>query len=618
MKKYIYLCVPILMFFLFVGCSPEENSMGSAEVSKSDLQEGIAFSVTPDSLNPNLIHLKNLKSQYNAYWIHPDVGTGHSKGNDVDLKIAFAGVYSLVYGLDTSAGMIYSDTVKIIIKNFCADFVSGDNWTWLAGGASGTKTWVPDNGKVGMKQGFYSCFAPQATYGDMTHDDGLNNWYAKNYTWWEPSNADVGNTDGDLAQSMTFSLKGGAYLTVVDQNGKESSGSFAFTPDSHTLSAIGVEFPHGAWANGKAKSFSSDFYVFHLSENQLMIANLRDKALSGEDPCWYVWNFVSKDYKDNYKGETITEPKLPSDFESVVGTQTNKTVTWVLSSDSPYDWMTLAGKRKNGYSVNSDYPVFMRPLTTLGDHVKLTMNSEKKEYKLTNNGDVVSRGTYILSDKGIYTFSSGLGSIPLGGTGNWITLSADANNQLRIMQYDVKSSTGKVNNLWLGAKDMDNSGNLYQYLGYHFVAVTYGDVISYDTSINYFDTGWNYQTSPGVDVNTDELSSKGEEKVSLTLNGSSNSPYGIYIDVMNILSEHPNATLTLDGVSVDGTALNLDWSYAGFTKTNTGTQLTGDLSSTARIYLLNPWDTTSPATQNSNLFKFANKIEVTFTIKLND
>jgi hypothetical protein len=72
-------------------------------------------------------------------------------------------------------------------------------------------------------------------------------------------------------------------------------------------------------------------------------------------------------------------------------------------------------------------------------------------------------------------------------------------------------------------------------------------------------------------VNTDELSSKGEEKVSLTLNGSSNSPYGIYIDVMNILSEHPNATLTLDGVSVDGTALNLDWSYAGFTKTNTGT-----------------------------------------------
>jgi hypothetical protein len=123
---------------------------------------------------------------------------------------------------------------------------------------------------------------------------------------------------------------------------------------------------------------------------------------------------------------------------------------------------------------------------------------KRKEYKLTNNGDVVSRGTYILSDKGIYTFSSGLGSIPLGGTGNWITLSADADNQLRIMQYDVKSSTGKVNNLWLGAKDMDNSGNLYQYLGYHFVAVTYGDVISYDTSINYFDTGWNYQTSPEV------------------------------------------------------------------------------------------------------------------------
>lgn len=617
MKKYIYFCETVLMLFLFMGCTPEENSMGSAGISKSDLQEGIAFSVTPDASNPNLIHLKNLKTQYNAYWIHPDVGTGHSTGNDVDLKIAFAGVYSLVYGLDTPAGMVYSDTVKITVDSFCADFVSGDDWTWLAGGANGSKTWVPDNGKVGMKQGFYSCFSPDATYADMTHDDGENNWYAQDYTWWEPSNSDVGNTDEDLAQSMTFSLKGGAYLSVVDQNGVTTNGTFSFDPDNHTLSAVGVEFPHGAWANGKSKSFSTGFYVFHLSENQLMIANLRDKALSGEDPCWYVWNFVSKDYKDNYKEQTVTEPTLPSDFETAVSTQTNKTVTWVLSTDSPYDWFTLAGERKNSYSVNGDYPVFTRPLTTLGD-IRLAMNSEKKEYKLTNNGDVVAKGTYTLSDKGIYTFSDGLGSTPLGGTGNWISLGADADNQLRIMQYDVKSSTGKVDNLWLGAKEKDNSGSLYQYLGYHFVAVSYGDVISYDATINYFDTSWAFQTSSSVDVNTDELTSKGEEQVTLTLNGASDDPYGIYIDVLNILSEHPNATLTLDGVSVDGTALNLDWSYAGFTQSDTGAQLTGDLSTTARIYLLNPWDTTSPATLNTSLFKFSNRIEVTFTIKLND
>jgi hypothetical protein len=622
-NKYLYSLIAVVMMLFTAGCSPDDYSMGDKGVTSADLKEGIAFSITPDASNPNLIHLQNLMTGYNAYWIHPGVGTNHSKGDAVDLKIAFPGSYKVVFGVDTKGGMVYSDTVTVDVTSFCPDFVTGDDWTNLTNGAGNSKTWVPDNGKYGMKQGFYSCFAPAATAADMTHDEGMNNWYAKGNTWWEPSNADVGITADDLAQTMTFSLKGGAGLTVTDASGKATTGTFAFDPDSHSLSADGVEFAHGAWANGKSKSFSKDFYVFLLNKNQMMIANKRDPALSGEGECWYVWNFVSKDYADNYKPTEVTEPTLPDGWNTAITQQTNTTITWVLSKDTPFDWFTLAGTRKDNYASAGDYPSFFTPSSDIGENIKLTMNSAKNTYSLTNNGADVASGTYTLSDKGVYTFSNGLGKILIGG--DWVYLSADDDNQLRILTYDVKATTGKVNNLWLGAKEKDLSGNMYQYLGYHFVAVTYGDVKTYDATLNYFSHGWNYTQA------SDPLSIEKEGQYTVAINGSNDDPYGLYMDVKYILADHPKARLTLDDVKVDGTSIpNIDYSYAGFTTNSDGTQLVADAKTdptTARIYVLNPWDKTGPFYNAANvvgdtpyfpMFKFTSSIAVTFTVKFND
>lgn len=611
-RKQIYTFIAaVTMILSFIGCTPDSYSLGDSGIKAEDLQEGLAFTVTQDASNSNIVYLKSLLDGYNAVWTHTGIGLGHSTGSEVELDVAFAGVYPIVFGVETKGGTIYSDTTYVTIDKFCADFVSGDEWNYLAGGAGKSKTWIPDNGNYGCKQGFYTCFDPLATIDVMTHDEGKNNWYALGYTWWEPGNSEVGVTDEDLAQEMTFSLEGSATISVKDANGNITTGSYVFSPDKHSLDADGVEFAHGAWANGKSKSFSSDFYIFHLSENQLMIANKRDPVLSGEGEAWFVWNFVSKEYAENYSAPVAEEPVLPDGWNSAVSTQTNKTVTWVLSADSPYDWFTLNGTRKNSYASVSDYPAFESPLSNLGEKIQLKMNSEKSTYELTNDGSEVASGTYTLSDKGVYTFSNGLGSICVGG--DWINLAADKDNQLRIMTYDTNSATGKVNNLWLGSKQYDNAGNMYQYLGYHFVAITYGDEIPYDACLSFYEPDWVTQQSETVDA-------KKEGQYTLTINGSSSSPYGIYLDVLNVLAEHPNATLTLDDVKVDGTALTgYDWSYTGFNKDEkTGAQLTGDKVTTARIYLLNPWDGTSPFAADNSVFNFSSSITVTFTLAFND
>lgn len=607
-QYYIYSLIAAVMI-MFTACSPDDYSMGAKELSSADLQEGIAFTVAADGTNPNLIHLKSLLNGYTVVWNHPGVGLGHSTGSDVDLQIAFPGTYYVQYGVETSGGVVYSDSVKVSVANFCADFVSSEKWTLLSGGPGKSKTWVPDNGNYGMKQGFYSCFEPSATAADMTHDEGMNNWYAKGKTWWEPSNSDVGITADDLKQIMKFSLENGANITVTDASGKATTGSFAFDETTTALNAEGVEFAHGAWANGKSLSFSKNFIVLYVSENQLMIANHRDPGLSGEGDCLYCWNFVSKEYADSYKPTEVTEPKLPDTWNNDINKQTNTTIDWVLNANSPFDWFTLAGKEKNAYTKAGDYPAFASLASGI-DNIKLRLDSSKGTYTLFKAGAEVVSGTYTLSDKGVYTFSNGLGKTLLGG--DYINLAADADNQLRILSYDVKTTTGKADNLWLGAKEKDNDGNLYQYLGYHFNAITYGDVVLYDCQLNFFDTGWAFTKSDVVSTNK-------AGQYTLTVNGSSSSPYGIYLDVTNILAEHPKATLTLNDVAVDGKSVKdkFDINYSGFTQKE-GAQLTGDLATTARIYLLNPWDTTSPFASDNSVFKFSSSIAVTFTIAFND
>ena len=617
MKINKYICsflTAIAMLFAFTACSPDDYSMGGSGINANDLAEGIAFKVEHDATNPNLVHLTNLKSGYNAYWKHDGVGVGHSKGNSVDLKIAFAGTYPVVYGIDTPQGVIYSnDTAKVEIKDFCAEFVSDDNWVYLTGGADNSKTWIPDDGNYGMKQGFYSCFSPDATFDSMTHDDGLNNWYAKDLTWWQPSNSDVGVTSDDLAQTMTFDLKGGANLTVTDAKGNATAGVFTFDPDAHALNAEGVEFAHGAWADGKSKSFSKDFYVFHLGENQLMIANLRDPALSGEGACWFVWNFVSKEYADAYKashGSTQTEPELIDNWRAYVEPLTQHEMTFKLSSETPYDYANNIGTLEG----------ITPEIVTDVENTSLVMNNNTGAYTMTLlDGNTVS-AKYTLDDKGIYTFNSGLGSESLSADGK-VLFKANDDNTLRILKMTVDDYTGGLSDLWLGRKLYDDQGNFVKYLAYHFVVQVAGaDTRTKYKSYLYFNnTGWNWTHGSGVtNYQSDPVYIIEDGDYKFSFSGAEEKPYLLYIDCSKLLGDHPNCDVIIKDIKVDGTSVSFDDS-----KIDRGV---GDDKTTFRRYVLNPWqdpqvafpqaDGIVPKNDGFPSFKCSTGIDVTVTVKL--
>ncbi|MDE5982597.1 MAG: hypothetical protein K2G92_05735, partial [Duncaniella sp.] len=295
--KHLYLLLAGMMVMLFSACSADDHDLPAPDVTVDDLAEGISFSVTRDADNPNIVYLKSLlPSSYQVVWEHP---MGRTQAAECTLRMPFDGNYEVKFGVNTRGGYVWSNPVAFTIEDFCADFVAGEAWEFLAGGAGNSKTWVPDNGNYGMKQGFYSCFDPSTVHADMINNNG--NWTTESKTWWEPANGDVGITDADLIGEMTFSLQGKAGVSVKFENGISPAvqeGIFNFDSDGYTMSIDGAQLLHALWADDKSEDWSKGLQVLVLTKDQLMIGNYRSEALSGEGRCIYCWNFVSKEYAD--------------------------------------------------------------------------------------------------------------------------------------------------------------------------------------------------------------------------------------------------------------------------------------------------------------------------------
>jgi len=593
LKSYIYALIASVIV-LFSACSPEEYDLGAKDLTADDLVEGIAYTITHDADNPNIVYLESkLGTKYTALWEHPQ---GRSQEQKVTLNMAFEGTYTVKFGVETSGGVVYGEPETFTIENFYAGFVSGDLWNFLAGGAGNEKTWIPDNGKYGMKQGFYSCFDPSTTWADMKpNDDNPYNWYALDKTWWEPTDSDVGVTEDDLASYMTFSLKGKAGLTLHRVTGgveNVSEGLFSLNTDNRTMSAIDVDFLHGSWADGKALDFRTGFQVLVLTENQLMIGNLRDEGLSGEGPCIFCWNFVSKEYADNYvapeKGEVF--PELPEDWRDYVEPKTNKVITYKLSDDTPFDWCNFDGSLKGIDNIS--------PLSGIED-VTLVFNSGTGDYTFTDIDGKDYTGKYTLNNDGIYTFSEALPEIVLSTDGRAV-FETNSDRTLRIMSYETSDYTGAITDLWLGSKEFDDQGNLIQYMGYHFAVQNAGAVKTYKATLSFFDTDWAF-------IYGDPVFISGDGNYTLTVTGASATPYGFYLDIEKILKDNPDMDVEIKDIKVDGTSITFD--------DNAIDRGTGDAATTARRYIINPWGTTAGEAPN---YVFSSSIAVTISVTMDN
>ena len=592
----IFTCAALL--FAATACSPDDYSLGSKDVTEADLVEGIAFTITPDASNPNIIYLESkMPTSYQVLWNHPQ---GRSQGNKVTLKMPFPGTYEVQMGVETRGGVVYGEKATFTIDEFCSDFVSDPLWTVLTGGVGHSKTWYLDLDENGICRYFSG---PIYFYGTadswntvtlgQTVDGDSWGWAAG----WEGDNRSwlMGSTGAMDYGSMTFSLEDGAKITVNDNaHGRTMNGTFLMDTDNHTMKLTDAEFLHDPGRDAIVTQWGN-VTILALDENHMQLAVLRDNDPS-EGPCLLSYNFISEDYKNNWTpddaGAAEIVPDLIEDWRDYVEPKTSKQMTFRLSDEDPFDIMTLEGSPKElGASYAAAAGI---------EDIRLQFDRTKNEYTYTNAAGDKTTGKFELTDDGIYTFSEGIPVENLSSDGTYRMKSND-DNTLRIMKVEVDNYTGAISSLWLGSKMLDDQGNLIQYMGYHFVPVLAGgaEVKRYSGTLNYFSGGF------AVTMASEEVFIAGDGTYEFEIKGANDDPYGLYLDVAKLYKDNNNCDVIIKRIQVDGKDIDFD-----DTLIDRGTA-DGD-HSTARRYIVNPWGATAG---EASKFAFSESIKVTVEVK---
>ena len=453
---------------MFTSCSPDEFSLGDKDVKTEDLLEGIAYKIEHDATNPNIIYLTSLMgSEYTPLWNHPQ---GRSQEKKVTLKIPFAGTYDVQFGVETRGGVVYGQKTTFKVDNMYAGFISNELWTLISGGAGKEKTWYLDldaNGVSRFFKGplyFYGTDDSWTTVTDGQKIEGDSwNWSPdyKGNTWLMNA-ADFG--------SMTFSLKGSASITVnhktIANRGTET-GNYMLNTDNHTLTVQDAAILHDSNRDGVVINWG-DIKIMSLTENTMQLAVLRDPALSGEGACLLVYNFISKDYFDSWvPGEVVEpEPTLPSGWQTDISQTVNKSVKWILSSDTPFNWANLDGSLMNTGWTSADkydsWTGFNAAAASNYADFSLTLNSDDKTATYVAPDGTLTSGTYTLDEKGTYTFNGFKPSFVI--CNGSITLSTTDANQWRITKIE-KDAAGNVSGMWVGKRDAVKP----EYMVYHLI-----------------------------------------------------------------------------------------------------------------------------------------------------
>ncbi|MCD8166564.1 MAG: hypothetical protein LUE93_10900 [Bacteroides sp.] len=454
-KIFKFLSSLLLIVTAFVSCTPEEYSLGKADISPSDLVEGIAFSITHDSENPNIVYLKSLinDSKYTFSWIHPQ---GTSQEQEVTLRIAFEGTYPVVFGVDTRAGIIYGDTAYFTIDRFYADFVSDELWTNLTGGVGNAKTWIFDNGNYGMASG-------EVAYQDPAGLIEFNNFE----TNWAP-NAGVTDDDKIWSSYMIFSLDNGANIQTHNEGWKDEAGTFLLDTDKKTLTITGADLIHPEGWDNMTPNWSRDLKILTLTEDQLQIAILRDPGTSGEDEWWLIWNYVSKEYADNYVPDE-TDPELPYDGDANEDLTTSQSTTknWIINLDAPYNWTDLYGNFLNEWTMGAggipEFTTWQPPYDeALLSTVSITLSkggSDDGTYEIIGSDGREYSGNYTIDEKNWIDFGQ---DIDIISDMDWINFSTQ-DGKLRIISVE-RNLSGAVSVMHLGRVNDDNP-NEYMTIG---------------------------------------------------------------------------------------------------------------------------------------------------------
>ena len=469
-KLSIFIALLGLFMLALPACQPEEFEMGEI-ISKEDLK----YSITQNAEDPNMIILKSENPGLNPMWIAP---MGRSTRVQDTLRIPFEGEYKFVYGVQSAGGFVQADTFRLSLTTNNLSYVNDPLWTLLSGGVGEEKTWLLDLNEDAVSKYFA---VPLFFYGTedswesmILYKSGKNpdqvkaalgledswNWEAdwKGNSWIMP--------EGDYG-TMTFGLKGNATVTVDHKMlNRQENGTYFLDASGKTLKMTDAGPLHDEGRDGQVVDWGA-IRVMSLTENYMQLGIIRDEALSGEGPAMLVYNYISKEYSDNWVPEDLPEPEplLPDGWQDDVSQVVSTSITWKLSETTPLNWANLDGSLMNAWNAPEDYPDWLgMPDPAVYGGFSLTMNSADNTVVYVAPDGTEEEGTYELdTETGTYTFT---GINPGFSIINWASFGLTANNQLRILSIE-KDELGILSGMWLGARDPNPDKS--EYLAFHLV-----------------------------------------------------------------------------------------------------------------------------------------------------
>lgn len=565
-NKYIYAFIATIAIALgLMACSPSDYELGGNNLTADDLAEGVAYTVTHDTDNPNIVYLESkMGSSFLPQWETPQ---GRYQEQKVVLKIAFPGEYEVKFGVETPAGVVYGNPTRFTIDKMCTDFITGDVWNLLSGGVGKSKTWIYDDGTYGYASG-------ELTYGDPSANPnfGFNNFTPN----WPPGKGHCGD-DAMWDSYMTFSLENGAHYTFYNSSTEtKQEGVFGLNESSYVLNLTDADLMHPYTWNARLANWRQNLQIVELDENHLSIGYTRVPGDWGGE--WLeVFNYVSKEFADNYVPPVDQNPKptLADTWKEDISSlnkspNTYREIKWVLTDESDaaayYD---LYGKYVGGSQAASDN----------GSELSLVLNSVEKSYSMKDaDGNEVS-GEYFINDNGYLSFSNGLLTATVGKNG--AVLKGNEDKTLRVLSYTMDGT--EITDLVLGYDVKDVHGNRYRYQAFRFIPKVIGgtEQVYFKAGLHFFNSGWTFTDSPTVKVT-------GDGKYTFKLTGAHADPYGMYLDVVKVLAKYPNFDMVITDMRVDGKSIAFDDSQiercGGDEKDAAGKDIT------ARRYILSPWN----------------------------
>lgn len=461
MKNIIKIFTTVFLGTWILSCSPEEHELKTVDVSPAELVEGIAFKIEHDPNNPNIIYLTSLMdSRYTPLWDHPQ---GRSQENTVTLQIPFEGEYQVKFGVQTRGGVVYGEPTTFTIDQFYAGFVDHELWTFLTGGVGNSKTWIHDNGEYGLATG-------EMDYADPTTTVEWGNFTPN----WSPGKGHTAD-EGMWNSTMTFSLQGGANVAIHDtsEGGVDETGTFMLDVDNHTITLTDAEILHPQGWDFKTTNWAKGLKILTLTENHFRVAVFRE-LVSGEGEWWMIFNYVSKEYADNYVPEELPDPVPEIDGDANDILTTTKSKTWVLSADSPYDWADLNGGLLNNFTggegtyLATGWAAYNAEMIAATKFTFSSGSGNSGTFIFSSHDSEDVEGEYTIDENNDITFDQPLSAVISESDFGWtstMSLNTTSENKLRILKTETDALGLNVTEMWLGQRSTEKD----EYMVFHFV-----------------------------------------------------------------------------------------------------------------------------------------------------